>query len=98
MNTAQTILHQLGGNRFALMTGAKNFLAAPDALHFKLPCNFAKDGINAVRVTLAGDDTYTVDYLRARGTSLKTVSCSSGIYCDRLQSDFSAVTGLATKL
>ena len=45
MTTAQTIFSQLGGNRFALMTGAKGFLSAPDALHFKLPSNFAKDGI-----------------------------------------------------
>ena len=98
MTTAQTIFSQLGGNRFALMTGAKDFLAAPDALHFKLPCNFAKDGINSVRVTLAGDDTYTVDYCKIRGASLKTVASSTGIYYDRLQSDFVAATGLGINL
>ena len=98
MTTAQTIFNQLGGNRFALMTGAKNFMSAPDALHFKLPSNFAKDGINSVRVTLDSNDTYTVDYCKARGTSLKTVASSSGIYCDSLQSDFTAVTDLATHL
>lgn len=57
---AETILKQLGGDRFIAMTGARNFLADGNALRFRLPSNFAKRRINAVRFTLNGTDTYDV--------------------------------------
>lgn len=96
MNTAQIILSQIGGNRFVAMTGAKNLASSPDALHFKLPSNFARNGINSVRVTLASDDTYTIDYFKIRGTTIKNMAKSVGIFSDMLQKDFTNTTGLNT--
>ncbi|MBB6143698.1 hypothetical protein HNQ77_001647 [Silvibacterium bohemicum] len=49
------------------MTGAKFVLAQPNALSFQLPSNFARNGINRVRVELNGQDLYDVTFLRCRG-------------------------------
>lgn len=97
---AETILQQLGGARFVRMTGAKHFVALEEAsgLQFKLPNNFAKDGINTVRVILRRDDVYDVEYASVRGVSHKSVHKSEGLYFDDLQSDFTEVTGLYTSL
>ena len=37
LTVANTILQQLGGNKFRVMTGAKNFVGSNDALTFRLP-------------------------------------------------------------
>jgi hypothetical protein len=94
MNVATEILNQLGGNRFAVMTGAKAFGADGNALVFRLPSNFAKDGINAVRVTLDPCDTYTVRFMRVRGTSMKLVNEVAGVYNVDLRDVFTEATGL----
>jgi hypothetical protein len=52
---AETILEQLGGKRFIVMTGAKHFAADGNALRFRLPSNFAKSGINAVTISIVVD-------------------------------------------
>jgi hypothetical protein len=98
MQVAKTILEQLGGNRFAMMTGAKNFVGSADSLSFKLPSNFAKSGINFVRVTLDPSDTYTVKFLKIRGAKVTEIETREMVYCDTLQSTFKAVTGLDTHL
>lgn len=98
MQVAKTILEQLGGTRFAVMTGAKNFVGGNDSLAFRLPSNFAKDGINTVRVTLDPSDTYTVEFLRIRGTKLTIVATEDMVYCDALRSTFTRVTGLQVSL
>lgn len=96
MNTAQTILNQLGANRFIAMTGAKQFVNTGNGLQFRLPARFARNGINLVKITLTDADLYDVTYYRARGMSLVTVSESQGLYSDILQQDFSEATGLDT--
>jgi len=98
MHIAQTILEQLGGNRFAVMTGAKNFGASADALSFALPANFAKNGINRVRVTLTPADVYTVEFFKVRGTSIKHLGTHEGIYADMLRDLFTRETGLDVSL
>ena len=96
MSIAHTILQQLGGHKFVVMTGARHLVACENALQFRLPSNFAKAGINAVRVTLEENDTYRVDFNRVRGISCKPVATHEGIYCDMLQQIFTAETGLDT--
>ena len=59
---ATTILNQLGGGQFRLMTGAKSFLAIERGLQFRLPSNFAKSGINCIRVTLNVSDLYDMEF------------------------------------
>ena len=98
MQIAQTILEQLGGDRFSLMTGAKHFVGSADALTFRLPSNFARSGINAVRVKLDPSDTYTVEFMKIRGVKVETVATEEMVYCDTLQATFKRVTGLDTRI
>jgi hypothetical protein len=97
---ATTILEQLGGRRFVMMTGAKNLIAHPNALSFKLPGGggFAKDGINYVKITLDPSDTYTVEFSRVRGRTVKTLHTVSDIYAENLRDVFTRATGLQTSL
>jgi hypothetical protein len=99
LQVAQTILSQLGGNRFTAMTGAKNFAGDDNSLTFRLPSNgFCKDSINCVKITLTPMDVYTMEFMRVRGVKVKKVSTFDMVYCDQLQSIFSHATGLLTRL
>lgn len=89
---AQTILNQLGGNRFIAMTGARNFVAGPTTLRFSVP-----KGLNVV-VTLEPSDTYTVDFYRVRGAKCMSLAQSRDVYADQLQAVFTEHTGLYTHL
>ncbi len=96
---ADTILEQLGGRRFTMMTGAKNLLSHEDgSLSFRLPNRFANDGINYVKVTLDWTDTYRVEFGRVWGLTYKVIRETSGVYADGLQDAFRNATGLETKL
>lgn len=98
-----TILEQLGGNKFIVMTGSKNFgfgTSKEDCpqLSFHLARNKAK--AQYCSITLTPDDLYVVKFtkLNKKTYSLDTVSEHTGIYCDQLQELFTRVTGLYTHL
>lgn len=97
MQVAQTILDQLGGNRFRAMTGAKDFVGSANSLMFRLP-RAGKNGINKVRITLTPNDTYKVEFMKLRKLEVKTVSTHEEIYCDMLTELFEDHTGLYTSL
>ncbi|RYD66868.1 MAG: hypothetical protein EOP83_04030 [Verrucomicrobiaceae bacterium] len=102
---AETILQQLGGRRFQVMTGAKNFLGHENGLSFRIGRNTS--GANRVMITLDPSDTYTVEFQKV---SLPRVNSdgkfvdgkvvvkakSEDIYCDMLQECFTNNTGLYT--
>ena len=100
MTIAQTILKQLGGGRFAVMTGARAFTSLDNGLMFSLPGGggFTKGGINRVRIMLNSMDLYDVDYYKLRGTKLTTVATSEGLYADMLTDNFTRITGLEVSL
>jgi hypothetical protein len=100
LETAKTILEQLGGRKFIVMTGAKNFMGDANMLRFQLPstAHYVKNGINVVRITLGANDLYTVEFIKVRGTKVTPVSTHDGIYFDGLQSLFTEHTGLRTSL
>lgn len=99
MEVAKTILEQLGGNKFIVMTGAKAFIGSKTGLSFKLPGkNFCKHDINYVKITLTPADLYDVEYSRCRGLKITTVAKVEGIYFDQLTGDFEEKTGLRTRL
>jgi len=100
MQVAETILAQLGGRRFIVMTGAKNFLGDERSLSFRLPGAGGRttDGINYVKVQLNAEDTYDLTFLRLRGVNVKHVAERKSIYNDQLQEVFTRVTGLNTSL
>ena len=89
---ARTILEQLGGQRFVLLTGAKSFAAGAKSLSFRLP------GGQGLVITLNGNDTYDIDHFVLRGTTVKDKGRREGIYCDMLQDVFENMTGFYTTL
>lgn len=95
---AQTIFTQLGGNRFKMMTGAKDIFFDGPALQFKLPSNFANLGINFVKISLNSMDTYDITFKKIRGTKVTDVDDVTGIYCDQLAAIFQDKTGLDTNM
>lgn len=111
MTVATTILEQLGGRKFIVMTGAKNLTAhshtagSPDtALSFRLPSGFASSGINYVKITLNGLDLYDVEFSRigrkrqGRMPAVTRIHTETGIYADQLREVFRLHTGLHTSL
>lgn len=93
--TANSILAQMGGNKFTAMTGAQ-CVTTPDALHVHLPR--AARGVNSIVIRLDPTDTYTVLFNKRRGLNLKQIAAHSGVYADQLQTLFTTETGLATHL
>ena len=59
---ANTILSQLGGHKFIVMTGAKNFVAIENGIRFNIGQNGSK--ANMVKVVLDWDDTYTMQFIK----------------------------------
>jgi hypothetical protein len=98
--TATTILQQLGGNRFIVMTGAKNFLGGTDRLMFALPARAAKGGINKVVVKLTPADTYDVEFYRLTrgGLNCELIASHTEVYADALRAIFTSETGLLVSL
>jgi hypothetical protein len=95
---ANTILSQLGGQRFLAMTGAKFLLAHESALSFHLPSNFATNGINRVRIDLTAADLYDITLMRAHGLKVFYETKIEGLHCDQLRSIFTEATGLEVSL
>jgi len=93
---AETILAQLGGNRFIAMTGAKDFLGDASALHFRIPRNRTK--ANRVTITLQADDTYSIEWFSVRGFDKIVKRSFDGIYADQLRRLWESETGLLTSL
>ena len=98
MTVANTILSQLGGRRFLVMTGANNLFGDDRSLTFKLPARFAKDGISGVKVTLNRKDLYDVRYLKIAGKKVVDVATTEDLYAEDLRKDFTRKTGLETSL
>lgn len=96
---AQTILQQLGGQRFIAMTGARNLVFEKKCLYFRLPR--ANKGIKIVRIRLMPSDTYEVKFVKqARSPSFEETEVASydDVYAENLRGVFEAETGLATSL
>lgn len=98
LTIANTILQQLGGSRFTIMTGARNFAGHTDALSFKLPSNFATKGINYIKITLTPADLYDIEFGKIWGTKYTGITRSEGVYVDSLRNVISETTGLALSL
>ena len=96
---AETILYQLGRNvnRISTMIGAYDFVYHPNGVSFRFKAR-STNGSNTLRITLASDDTYTVEFLSIRGSSRKVKETVSGVYCDQLKPMFEDKTGLCLSL
>lgn len=97
-NVAETILAQLGGNRFIAMTGAKNLLNGGDYLQFDL----GRGAINKAtkcRVSLVAD-VYTLTFYKwnRKQMTADNVGEFAGVYADNLRQVFTRETGFYTSL
>lgn len=95
---ANTILNQIGGRRFIMMTGAKDFVAGECGITFRIPGRSARNGINKVRIVLMPDDTYEMQFIKYANMLDKRVATTTGVYCDMLEDIFEANTGLYTSM
>lgn len=108
MDVPNIILQQLGGQRFLVMTGAKNLVGGQNRLSMRLPRNGSK--ANRLTIVLNGDDTYTMRFWRYTSARLnhKTgvytpdketdVQIFEHVYCNQLQPLFTEVTKMYTHL
>ncbi len=97
MTVAKTILEQLGGNKFRVMTGAKSFMGFADGLAMKIGRNSSNS--NYLKITLNSMDTYDMEFAKlTRMGEKKSVTEYNNIYCDMLTDQFTAHTGMYTKL
>ena len=98
MEIAKTILSQLGGNKFVVMTGVKNLVSDGNALAMHLPRNKSK--AKYLRIELNEMDTYTMTF---QGENKKTfefpiIAKHERVYFDMMRDIFTEVTGLYTSL
>ena len=94
LTIANTIAEQIG-NRAFFMMGTRSKVGGPNYLSFDVRGSKA---VSHVRVTLNAMDTYDVEFLKIRGTNIKTVSKSEDIYAESLHEIISVHTGLALSL
>ena len=90
------IMNQLGGNKFVVMTGSKNFVHSNNGntLTFKVGSG-TKKSIVYISITLNSMDTYDIKFMNRKGN---IVSEFNGIYADQLTDIFTQETGFYTKL
>lgn len=93
---ATTILSQLGGRGFLMLTGSKIQTAAPNGITFKLPFNKSKAGY--FKVSLNDGDTYDLEFFKVRKFKVFSTEKLTNIYCDQLQDIFEEKTGLFVTL
>ena len=95
---ANTILQQLGGHGFTVMTGSRNYINLGNGLQMSLARN--KTSANRLKIILDEDtDTYTMYFYRQTLTKyadirVKEIAKYEGVYFDMLQQIFTDVTGL----
>jgi hypothetical protein len=96
---AETILEQLGGRQFLLLTGSKNLVK--DDIRKSLTMKLTSNKVKAqyLTVTLCESDTYTMEFVSVNRKFDRVVKASyQEVYNDMLQYIFTEVTGLYTKL
>ena len=97
MSVAKTILEQLGGNQFCMMTGAKNLVDCGDALAMKIGRN--KTNSNYLKITLNMMDLYDVRFSRVSPMGgERSVTEYNNVYNDSLVDVFEKHTGMYTSL
>ena len=95
-HVAQTILEQLGGNKFITMTGAKNFMADENILRFRIGRN--SKNINYVKIVLSSFDLYDISFYRITTKKITEKANRYNIYAEDLRKIFTLITGMETIL
>jgi hypothetical protein len=98
MSIAQSILQQLGGNKFIAMTGSTLFVGGDDYLMFKTRKSLCINKTSKVKITLTPMDLYTVEFMSIYKDTVKIISKHEDVYVEDLQELFTRETGLVTRL
>ena len=94
---AETILSQLGGRKFRVMTGAKNLTGDENSLSMRIGRNSSNS--NYLKITLNSMDLYDMKFCKlTKKFEEKSVTEYNNIYNDMLQERFTAHTGMYTSL
>ena len=98
MNVPEIIFQQLGGQRFAAITGSRKFTGYIDGLTMTLTRN--KSGANRLAIVLTPNDTSTMHFFKCSRTSdtITDIKVFDEVYCDELQDLFEQVTGFDLSL
>ena len=97
MSVATTLLNQLGGNKFRVMTGAKNFMDHGNALSMRIGRNSSNS--NYLKITLNDSDLYDVRFSKVtKMGEEKSVREFNDVYNDMLVEIFESHTGMYTSL
>ena len=97
MTVAKTILEQLGGNKFRMMTGAKHFGARDNSLSMRIGRNSSNS--NYLKITLNSMDLYDMKFCKlTRKFEEKSVTEYKNVYNDLMRGTFTAHTGMYTSL
>ena len=97
MTVAKTILEQRGGNKFRVMTGAKNFAATDNSLRMRIGRN--KTNANYMEVSLNMLDLYDITFAKVtKMGEMKSVKTYDNVYNDMLVEIFESHTGMYTTL
>ena len=97
LTVAKTILEQLGGNKFCMMTGAKNLAGDENSLSMRIGRNSSNS--NYLKITLNSMDLYDMKFAKlTRMGELKSVKEYDNVYNDSMVEVFEKHTGMYTKL
>ena len=97
LTVAKTILEQLGGNKFCMMTGAKNLAGDENSLSMRIGRNSSNS--NYLKITLNSMDLYDMKFAKlTRMGELKSVKEYDNVYNDSIVEVFEKHTGMYTKL
>lgn len=95
-SVSNTILSQLGGNRFSTMVGMKYATHSSRTLSFQIGRN--PKNVSGVHIELEHDDTYTMTFFRIRNLRVEEIAKIPEIYAEQLREVFTRYTGLETSL
>lgn len=98
MNVPETIYQQLGGQRFAALTGTRKLVGYTNGLTMTLAKN--ESGANRLAITLTPNDTYVMRFFKYSPYSetMTEIELFEDVYCDQLQDLFEHVTGFDLSL
>ena len=96
----KTTLDQLGGNKFIMMTGARDFIYSKKDNHIAFKIPRAAQNINFIKITLTAMDLYNIEFghINKKTFDYKVIKTILGLYNDQLQSIFTQETKLNTYL
>ena len=97
LKVAETILEQLGGNQFRMMTGAKNFGGTEDSLSMRI--GRISSNSNYLKIPLNSMDLYDMEFCKlTKMGEKKSVTEYKNVYNDLMRGTFTAHTGMYTSL